>query len=386
MSRILRQLQWCAAALAILLVAWWQHTTLAGQRAPDSTAVRTLAAGQPVGGDPGKKGTTYYALEGQTTRLTTSFVDGSKAVAERTFDGDITTTLADAQGNEINHFKIDRVDGVHDVLHYRPLGGAPVLAQADPAVRQTLDWSNHQSHRLYQDRVTSGTRLQWKGGMMRAPATAPASDGDNDREVRALETQWTNGLAARTVRIQSKRGTTYNGKPVNGDILWTTLTRDGVELGTAQYLTYERIFRWVIPGLSEGAIGGDQLKTRYGGWRFTPDMTWMNLQTIATFHWRTLLKEKGTVARQQAPRNPILQFFMPALAANDEGCDSLHWLDGTIFRACCDVHDQCYENNGCTSSTWWRWGSWKCDFCNAFVVVCFVVGGSGHIRHPYGGF
>jgi hypothetical protein len=147
-------------------------------------------------------------------------------------------------------------------------------------------------------------------------------------------------------------------------------------------LTYERIFTWVMPGVSEGAIAAEDLKQKYGGWLFTPDMVWMNLQTIGTFHWRTLMKERGSVARRQAPRNPILQFFAPTVAANDEGCDYLHWVDGTIFRPCCDVHDQCYDSNGCTYKTWWQWGSWRCDICNGFVIGCFAGRTVGHVFHP----
>jgi hypothetical protein len=260
-----------------------------------------------------------------------------------------------------------------------------VLARAEPTVRQTLDWSNQQSHRLHRDGVAAGTRLEWKNGLMRKANAAQTSDGDNDREVRAVETHWAKGLTARTVRTASTPGTTYNGKQVNGDILSTTLMRDGVEVGNANYLTYERIFTWVMPGVSEGAIGSEHLKARYGGWLFTPDMVWMNLQTIGTFHWRSLMKEKGTVARQQTPRNPILQFFMPTVAANDEGCDMLHWLDSTMYRPCCDMHDRCYENNGCSYKTWWQWGSWTCNVCNGWVIGCFAATGAGHIRHPYGG-
>ena len=376
MRTTLRQRLWIAALIAVAGIASWRLTLVAGQPSQKSAAVRIVPAGQPIGGNPGKKGATYYGLEGQATRLVTSFVDGTKAVAERGVDGSLDTRLEDIHGNEINRFKVDRMDGVNDVLQYSPFGGTPVLAQLEPTVRQTLDWSNQQSHRLYQDRVLSGTRLEWKDGMMRKAGAPPAND---DRDVRAIETHWGNGLTARTVRLAATPGTTYDGKQVRGDILSTRLTRDGVEVGNANYLTYERIFMWVMPGVGEGAIASENLKQKYGGWLFTPDMVWMNLQTIGTFHWRTLMKERGTVARRQAPRNPILQFFVPTVAADDEGCDYLHWIDSTIFRPCCDRHDQCYENNGCTAKTWWQWGSWRCDICNTYVIACFIGRSPGHL-------
>jgi hypothetical protein len=60
---------------------------------------------------------------------------------------------------------------------------------------------------------------------------------------------------------------------------------------------------------------------------------------------------------------------------DEPGCDNLHWLDGSIFRACCDQHDRCYESSGCSASSWW-WpfsGSWSCERCNLQVVYCFCT-------------
>jgi hypothetical protein len=388
MKATLRQRLWTGALVSVACLASWRLTVLAGQPPQKSAAVRMAPASQPVDGGPGKKGATYYALEGQTTRLTTSFVDGTKAVAERGFDGDLVTRLEDVSGNEINRFKVHRVDGVNDVLQYSPFGSAPVMAQPDPTVRQTLDWSNQQSHRLYQDRVLSGTRLEWKGGMMRKAGAAVTNDAEIERDVRAVETQFAHGYTARTVRIKTRPGTTHDGgKPVQGDILATTLWRDGVEVGHADYLTYERIFAWSMPGLSEGVITNEHLKQRYGGWRFIPDMVWMYLQAIGTFHWRSELKAHGPArsARRPESRNPLLQFFVPAVAATDEGCDNMHRLDGSGFRPCCDIHDACYygASPGCTQTSWWHWGNWSCDWCNMQAFACFVGGG---IHMPFVNF
>jgi len=71
--------------------------------------------------------------------------------------------------------------------------------------------------------------------------------------------------------------------------------------------------------------------------------------------------------------------------ANEPGCDGLHWLDGTVLRFCCDVHDRCYEKYGCSSRSWWQfWSSWTCDLCNAGAVFCFAGGGNGKGPfHPF---
>ena len=82
------------------------------------------------------------------------------------------------------------------------------------------------------------------------------------------------------------------------------------------------------------------------GWPFTPDMVWMNLQTIALYHWKTAINKKGFVARCEPSKpNPLVQFFMPTVSANEPGCDDLHWLDGTVLRFCCDVHDYCLRED-----------------------------------------
>ena len=126
-------------------------------------------------------------------------------------------------------------------------------------------------------------------------------------------------------------------------------------------------------------IGPEHLKRDYHGWGFAPDTTWVNLQTIALHHFKTLVAKNGFVARNcDAPQpSRMVQFFMPTVHANEPGCDGLHWLDGTIVRGCCDDHDRCYAKDGCTQQSWWRfWSSWTCDFCNAAVVSCFVGGGN----------
>ena len=131
-------------------------------RAAQGNAVKIVPNGRAIEGNPGEKGATYYALESQTTRFTTRFHDGTKAVAERSADGNIQTKLEDVAGNEINRFNVG-----HDVLMYLRPSADPVQAVPDPGVHITLDWSNRQSHRLHEDRVVSGAGLEWRDGLMR---------------------------------------------------------------------------------------------------------------------------------------------------------------------------------------------------------------------------
>src|SRR6185437_2064928 len=106
---------------------------------------------------------------------------------------------------------------------------------------------------------------------------------------------------------------------------------------------------------------------------------WASVQGFAFEHFHQEIAAHGFVARAgERPTLParLASFFAPALAANEPGCDDLHWLDGTVFRYCCDMHDQCYETDGCTAGSWWQWWkSWSCDNCNMTVIVCFFDGG-----------
>jgi hypothetical protein len=308
-------------------------------------------------------------------------------VAERGADDDVLARLEDGAGNEINRVRVDRNDGAHDVMQYLRPTGETVQALVDHQAQPTLDWSNRQSHRLYQDRVTSGAGLEWSNGLIRR-AGSTAKD-DEQSVVRSVETVWANGISAKTARVPAAPGQTLDDRPVRGDVLVTQLRRDGVEIGIANYLTHERIYRWSVPGVTGGSIGNQHLVQRHGGWPFTPDMVWMNLQLIGLYHWKTIIDEKGFVARRQdqpAPcrqgvsaRKSLIDYLVPTLLANEPGCDEpLHWLDGTVFRHCCDVHDYCYEKFDCNWTSWWRpWSGWQCGVCNVGAVWCFLGGGAG---------
>ena len=157
------------------------------------------------------------------------------------------------------------------------------------------------------------------------------------------------------------------------------LSQYGAPVGTGVYFEKDRVFAYTVPGFTAGAvvIGADELKANYGGWPFTPDTTWLNLQVIATYHFKTLLAKQGSVsARTCEPSKPglLARLFSPTVYANEAGCDDLHWLDGSILRDCCDDHDRCYAKSGCDSNTWWQWWrSWSCDRCNMVVVGCFFA-------------
>ena len=331
--------------------------------------MQLVPAGQRLAGKPGQKGATFYWLEGQTTRMTTRFSNAT-AVAVRGPDGDLTTQLVDADGNELARFKVDRIDDATHVLQYVSASGKTVQALGQAGFRPTLDWVNRQAYSLWRDRAETSTAFAWQRGFMRPAGAAPH---DIQHDVVELRTDWADGLSATTSRRANQRVEFQKGRIAGGDVIVGHLRRDDVEIGIGNWFPSQKVFTWSLPGITEGFLDSDRLAP-IGGWVFEPDDEWMNLQLIAFAHFKRLLDENGVVAarRGSGTLRKLLNVFEPSLSANEPGCDGLHWLDGTIYRYCCDTHDYCYSKYGCTSSTWWQWWtSWQCDGCNLLVVACF---------------
>jgi len=377
-----------AVPLALLFL-----TTTTARTAQKPDGVRVVPNGQSAAGTPGVKGATYYALEQQATRVTTEFLDGSIATAERSLDGDLVTNLRTGEGLDINRVRVNhKGGGAEDSVQYvRP--GADVIqmaADAGVSATPTLDWLNRQSHHFYEDNVTAPADLRWRNGAIRKAGADGLDDQATEAEtVKTMETVWTNGLVARTRRVHLKAGDQFDGKPVTGDVLITHVFNNGVDAGVANYFVNDRIYSWKMPGVSEGLISNAHLTPRYGGWLFKPDMVWMNLQALGFYQWgrERAQSPARTHASACAVKPTLMQrltdLVSPAVhaagAKDEPGCDDLHWLDGSVYRYCCDVHDFCYAKYGCTSTSWWEvWSSWKCDRCNAEAVWCFAGGGTGH--------
>jgi hypothetical protein len=373
-----------AVPLALLL-----YNTTAARTAQKTDAIRVVPNGQSAAGTPGQKGATYYSLERQSTRVTTEFLDGNIAVAERTLDGDIVTNLRTADGRDINRVRVNRKGGAaEDAVQYIRPGAEAIQAVVDAGntTSSTLDWLNRQSHHFYEDNITSPANLRWRNGAIRAAGAGSEDDPSTEAQtVKTIETVWANGLSAKTRRVHLKAGDQFDGKPVTGDALVTHLFLNGQNVGVANYFVNERIYAWKMPGVSEGLIANSHLVQRYGGWPFKPDMIWMNLQALGFYAWG---RERSATQLSACAAKPtlwqrlagVISPVVHAAGTPDEpGCDDLHWLDGSMLRYCCDIHDYCYAKNGCTSTSWWQvWSSWKCDRCNMEAVWCFAGGGTGH--------
>jgi hypothetical protein len=319
----------------------------------------------------GTEGRNLLFARSRRVPVTSTFTD-AVAVNERTFDGDLHTTLRDASANEIGRLKFDRIDGAHDIVQYSPRFGTPLQVFNEPGVRPTLHGNARQAYSMWKDRVDSDQSLEWQAGLMRKTGGVRR---DLERETAEVQTEWSNGLSAKTVRRSVRPSDLIPGRALGGQVLVTRLMREGVA-GVINWFPDRRVLVWNLPGLTKGFIASEHLKD-YGNWPFTPDMEWLNIQIAAFHQFKTQIDRNGFVARSEPGwSGRVMQFFSPTLSANEPGCDGLHWLDGTVFRFCCDVHDLCYAKLGCSYRSWWRiLDSWRCDFCNAWVVECFFDGG-----------
>jgi hypothetical protein len=321
------------------------------------------------------RGATYHWLEERVVRVTSRFVD-AVAVTERIAGGDLKTRLTDLTGRELATLAIDRLGSADDVLTFRAMGDdVPMRATGRSGTQPDLDWGNRQAYTLWNDRATApDVELEWQGELMRSRVGRPV---DFQRDTLEVRTEWSDGFAAAALRSAGQRPHPKTGAPSRGTSLESRLTRDNLEVGRSRWYPEEQVYVWSIPGLTIGYIDPVQLKD-IGGWTFTPDLAWTNVQTYAFHYFHTLVATQGFVSEAQEPSPPwlarVIDAIAPTVHANEPGCDGLHWLDGSIFRLCCDVHDKCYEKYGCTYKSWWEWySSWKCTMCNIVATICIAT-------------
>lgn len=338
----------------------------------------------------GDRGNTYHSLERMASHVKTRFHDGTTITSDRTVDGQLSAHVHDAAGNEVAKLKVVPVDAANDNLDFTPNDGPPIHTPRRANLRPTLDWSNAQAYSLWQDRkkLQANSQLEWQDTLVR-PRGSARRDVKNDAD--SIESTYQNGLVAVAARRTATHQSYLTGKSVTGPVLVTNFTQDGNHIGQTQWWPDEQTLAWSFPGLTKDEfISASHLKALYGGWTFTPDLAWMNVQALAFHEFGALVQQHKSANAERNNRwyNRAWQWVAPTAQADEPGCDYLHYLDGTIYRFCCDNHDQCYQSSACTSSSWWVWNwgiSWQCDFCNFGAVLCFGSGAAypGHVFWPY---
>jgi hypothetical protein len=323
---------------------------------------------QATGNEAKDMGGTFYYLEGRARKVTTRFADGA-AVAERGADGNIKTRATDLAGNEVGQLKVDQVGARNAEMVYETNGAPRFYAAVRPEVRPTLDWATLQAHALRADGHPAS--VEWQGRFARSRGLKTGNLDDRAQEVL---TEFDQDITAKTVRVSPKPGD--KRRPFTQ----TRIYDGGVEAGEMAWVPSEKLLMWNFKGLTKGAINEETLrKTPSGAWTFQPTMGWANVQALAfyTFHSRLAKGGAGSAARNQSQPKGWLQkaaeSIVQPVAADTAGCDGLHWLDGSLYRPCCDAHDRCYAAAGCGAWSWWYPPSmsWSCTACNAVAAVCF---------------
>ena len=341
-------------------------------RAPNAVERLTAKAPAPRA-NVSDRGATFRWLEERANRVTTTFTD-AVATTERIAGGDLRTRLTDAAGLELGEFDVDRVAVGSDVLTFKKGGQQVVRAAGRAGSPPGLDWSNRQAYAMWKDNADDPSKpLEWQADLIRARGSAAL---DFHRDTLSMKTDWGEGVVAVASRSAGQRPHPATGAPSRGTAFESRLLRDNIEVGRSRWYPEERVYVWSVPGLTKGYLDAERMKD-LGGWTFTPDLAWTNVQTYAFHYFHTLIATQGFVSEAKPAARPwlarIADALVPAVYANEAGCDGFHWLDYTIFRPCCDAHDRCYEKYGCTWRTWWEpWSSWRCTGCNIGVTICIT--------------
>jgi hypothetical protein len=343
-----------------------------GVRAPNAVERLTASAPAPRANAP-DRGATFRWLEERAIRVTTTFTDAI-ATTERIAGGDLRTRLTDAAGRELGEFDVDRVAVGSDVLTFKKNGQQVLRAGGRAGAPPSLDWSNRQAYAMWKDKADDPSKpLEWQADLIRARGSAAL---DFHRDTLSMKTDWGEGFAAVASRSAGQRPHPATGAPSRGTAFESRLLRDNIEVGRSRWYPEEQVYVWSVPGLTKGYLDAERVKD-LGGWTFTPDLAWTNVQTYAFHYFHTLIATQGFVSEAKPAARPwiarIADALAPTVYANEVGCDGFHWLDYTIFRPCCDAHDRCYEKYGCSWRSWWEpWSSWRCTGCNIGVTICIA--------------
>lgn len=388
------------------------------------TLMPAIGAAQTV-----NMGETFHAIEARARRVTTTFRDAVVHVhrgSDRTMSGELRLRDGKVAGRL-------HVPGNTRRVQWERHDGSPGQEFALPEqATVSLDWVAHQLYALHvddRDAVANGRSVDLAGdegtwdGHVRRNRRALAR-GATVRQLasrlEAVETTFDDVVVKASLDRHDERA--RNGKKVDYSKFTATIhdPATGQRRGFVRWFDTAQVLTWKIDGRQEGVIMPDRLPN---GWTFTPTMEWANVQAYQFITQATASLEApdpfaqalagwmppvtapvafATLARVVAPL-PSLAWAVGARAGeaaarllpdtplaaawrrpwslgatavvNDAGCDRLHWLDGSIFRQCCDRHDRCFEANGCNEKSWfWPFsGSWSCAKCNIAVTACFCT-------------
>ncbi|HEX7151708.1 MAG TPA: hypothetical protein VF618_09490 [Thermoanaerobaculia bacterium] len=313
-------------------------------------------------------GSRYEFIDQQALTVTTTFKD-AVVTTERMPSGDLLTTLATIDGQTAAS-----MTGIASKTELRFRIHADRATDSFTAKmtmrRPTADWANAQLYLLWKERVRGSRNVTWQGDFItRLPKARLAVEAAPTRQTVAdqvleIETKFADA------RVRSVRHQTDGVKAPT----WTTgLWRGEHVLVKMRYFAADEALEWLEPNGQIAYVNRQNLEQP---WTFTPNPAWANIQAYSLYYHH---REKGTLPEGNVVPKPAPEPGRLHVDADYDGCTGLHWLDDTVYRACCDEHDRCYNkaNPNCTAWSWIWPGSWHCFICNINVVRCFLTAPGG---------
>lgn len=331
-------------------------------------------------------GEAYRSLDQQAFMMSSEFPDAT-VVTRRQNDGGLITEVNSLDGKVVSRWEIPP----SGPITVSDPGLANEVSQvARPEFEPSMDWANLQALSLWRDLRQSqrqhdvamdAAQLTWSGSLLRPwQLTTLGASNSSTRakelahEVLALSAHFQTDSGVELV-MQSVRhhppATRGKKETTTAYANFTTKILDpatSAQLGILRWFDDSQVLVWDLPGVTTGWIDPERQRQPYP---FEPDLAWGAVQAFG-FWQANAVDSLKTSLKLQIP----------------DGCTGLHWLDGTVYKKCCDDHDLCYAAEGCTAWSWFIIGAgWSCIQCNIDVVYCFLttfVGGGG-ATPPSGG-
>ena len=139
-------------------------------------------------------------------------------------------------------------------------------------------------------------------------------------------------------------------------------------LATFDFEPATRLIRFRVTGEGDGELELEEPAA-------TNAASIMGTELLAGLVYSQVRRELA-VHREAATVKGGLDTIGPVDTLDELGCDEFHDLDeDPCFRSCCDLHDECFFDCGCSAKSWYviHFGAFTCcGRCNIKVSTCFL--------------
>lgn len=359
---------------------------------------------------------TFSQLELRAERSEVLFSNGAKVTAIR--ENGVTSVLTtDATGHKIS-------EATHDpgsrrfTVKYGDLSATTDVPDAFPA---TVPWIAHQAAQLTAS-VASRTEkslegrveLRWRRGDLLLPQQSKAAPqwglpiqalSDYAGRYRVVA-RWHDRTDIRGSKVLRDAQPSDAPSTYRATATAELYDQDNEFLGMVRWFAEPRVLTWAFLDGNHGWFDDQRVP---GGIPFEPSLRWIQVQAFSNVHFYGGESDTSTLGTSQEDASslskPSAGTCGPALSegrlaeeiskhhdcdGQSNGCNlpGKSWVDGSIFRTCCDSHDYCYEvaydqGSCCSGKSWWFLQGWHCQRCNFSVVACFLTASLWDPNSPY---